>query len=148
MSPENAHKSSQLFNDQESLTVVQDIPHNYAFIFSQIIQLYKLYYPESNGLSSKADEVKLRFQALKKDNKISDCLFENFLSVMRQYPTMLPSKLIEEKNNVGYKRQLERLLNLKKILNLFIGDLAEEISDVVKMSDDYEKRMLFLKYFQ
>ena len=143
MSPDNFYNEEYL-NKQ---VIVQDIRHNYAFIFSQIVQLFKFYHPDAKSLTTKAEDVKSRMYVLKKEEKISDYLYENFFVIMKQYPTMLPSELYKEKMAVGEEKQYERLDNLKQLLNLFIGDLSDDISDIVKEQAEYNKRDLIRKYF-
>ena len=84
--------------------------------------------------------------ALYKEGKISEYLYENFCSIMKQYPTMLPGNLAKERA-VDANKQFERLSKLKQLLNIYIGDLCEELSDVIKASVDYEKRSIIKKYF-
>ena len=143
MSPDNFYNEEYL-NKQ---VIVQDIRHNYAFIFSQVVQLFKFYHPEAKGLTTKADDVESRMHILKREGEISDYLYDNFFSVMKQYKTMLPGELAKEKEAVGADKQFERLSRLKQLLNIYIGELSEEISDVIKASEDYEKQAIIRKYF-
>ena len=143
MSPDNFYNEEYL-NKQ---VIVQDIRHNYAFIFSQVVQLFKFYHPEAKGLTTKADDVESRMHILKREGEISDYLYDNFFSVMKQYKTMLPGELAKEKAAVGEDKQYERLMKLKQLLNIYIGELSEEISDVIKASEDYEKQAIIRKYF-
>ena len=142
--------SPDIFYNEEYLNkqvIVQDIRHNYAFIFSQIVQLFKFYHPDAKGLTTKAEDVESRIHVLKKEEKITDYLYENFFVIMKQYPSMLPSELYKEKMAVGEDKQYERLNNLKQLLNIYIGDLSEEISNVVDELVDYDKRTVLRKYF-
>jgi len=91
--------------------------------------------------------VESRMHVLKKEEKISDYLYENFFSVMKQYKTMLPGELAKEKETVGVDKQYERLDKLNQLLNIYIGDLSEEIGDVVKESFEAEKSDLIRRYF-
>ena len=143
MSPDNFYNEEYL-NKQ---VIVQDVRHNYAFIFSQVVQLFKFYHPEAKGLTTKADDVESRMHILKREGEISDYLYDNFFSVMKQYKTMLPGELAKEKVAVGEDKQYERLTKLKQLLNIYIGELSEEISDVIKASEDYEKQAIIRKYF-
>lgn len=65
---------------------------------------------------------------------------------MKQYPTMLPGNLAKERA-VDKDKQFERLSKLKQLLNIYIGDLAEELGDVIKASNDYEEKTIIRKYF-
>ncbi len=58
MSPDNFYNEEYL-NRQ---VIVQDIRHNYAFIFSQIVQLYKFDCPKAKGLTSRAEDVSIRIK--------------------------------------------------------------------------------------
>lgn len=60
---------------------------------------------------------------------------------------MLPGNLAKEGTLVGADKQFERLSKLKQLLNIYIGDLAEELGDVIKASVEYEKKVLIREYF-
>lgn len=60
---------------------------------------------------------------------------------------MLPGNLAKERTLVGADKQFERLSKLKQLLNIYIGDLAEELGDVIKASVEYEKKVLIREYF-
>ena len=137
MSPDSFYDSEEYYALRKKEVIVQDIRHNYAFIFSQVVQLFKFYYPKEKGLTTKAEDVESRMHTLFKEEKISDYLYENFQSIMKQYPTMLPGNLAKERTLVGADKQFERLSKLKQLLNIYIGDLCEELSDVIKASVDY-----------
>ena len=146
MSPDNFYTSDEYFAQREKEVIVQDIRHNYAFIFSQVVQLYKFYYPKEKNLTTKAEDVESRVHKLYKEEKISDYLYESFRSIMKQYPTMLPATLAKERA-VDKDKQFERLTKLKQLLNIYIGDLAEELGDVIKASNDYEEKTIIREYF-
>ena len=146
MSPGNFYVPDEYFAQREKEVIVQDIRHNYAFIFSQVVQLYKFYYPKEKNLTTKAEDVESRVHKLYKEGKLSEYLYENFCSIMKQYPTMLPGNLAKEKA-VDKDKQFERLSKLKQLLNIYIGDLAEELGDVIKASNDYEEKTIIRKYF-
>ena len=146
MSPDNFYASDEYYAQREKEVIVQDIRHNYAFIFSQVVQLYKFYYPKEKNLTTKAEDVENRMHALYKEGKLSEYLYENFCSIMKQYPTMLPGNLAKERA-VDKDKQFERLSKLKQLLNIYIGDLAEELGDVIKTSNDYETRQIIKEYF-
>ena len=146
MSPDNFYVSDEYFAQREKEAIVQDIRHNYAFIFSQVVQLYKFYYPKEKNLTTKAEDVESRVHKLYKEGKLSEYLYENFCSIMKQYPTMLPGNLAKERAE-DKDKQLERLTKLKQLLNIYIGDLSEELCDVIKASNDYETRQIIKKYF-
>ena len=59
---------------------------------------------------------------------------------------MLPGNLAKERM-VDKNKQFERLNKLKQLLNIYIGDLAEELGDVIKTSVEYEKKVLIREYF-
>ena len=147
MSPDSFYDSEEYYALREKEVIVQDIRHNYAFIFSQVVQLFKFYHPKEKGLTTKAEDVESRAKTLYKEGKFSDYLYENFQSIMKQYPSMLPGNLAKERA-VDKDKQFERLNKLKQLLNIYIGDLSEELSDVIKASDDYETRQIIKEYFQ
>lgn len=60
---------------------------------------------------------------------------------------MLVSNLVNEKEQVGADKQYERLKKLKGLLKLYIGDLPEEINDLIEEEFDAEKRNIIRKYF-
>lgn len=133
----------------EQETIVQDIRHNYGFIFSQVTQLFSYYYPDYNKkLSKKAEDIESRIQMLYFDKVISEYLYLNFFTVYMQYKTLLPDYLLKEKEKDGKEKQFERLLKLKEALNIFIGELSEEISDVVNKQIEYDKNQLLKDYYK
>ena len=146
MSPDSFYDSEEYYALREKEVIVQDIRHNYAFIFSQVVQLYKFYHPKEKGLTTKAEDVESRVNILYKEEKFSEYLYENFCSIMKQYPTMLPGNLAKERE-VNPDKQFERLSKLKQLLNIYIGDLAEELGDVIKASNEYEEKTIIRKYF-
>lgn len=146
MSPEN-----NFYNEEnlEKQSIAQDICHNYGFIFSQITQLFEFYYPEQNKkLSKRAEDIETRIQILKKDEKINEYWYSNFFVAYAQYPSLLPGNLKKEKDIAGEEKQFERLKKLKDLLILYIGDLADEISDVVNEAIEYDKKTLIRDYFR
>lgn len=134
-------------DEQSRQYLISEIRGLYAFIFNEIVQLYKFYYPNEKGLSTKADDVGRLIRTLYERHDIDEYLVDNFDSVMRQYPTMLAGELAKEKDVVGILKQNERLSNLKQLLQLYVADLSEEIGDVIKARDDYDKKELIRKYF-
>ena len=142
----------EFFNNEDSLeqqTIVQDIRHNYGFVFSQITQLFSLYYPEQNKkLSKKAEDIETRIQILYKDKYISEYLYSNFFTLYEQYSTLLPNYLIKEKETAGKKNQFERLKKLKNLLMIYIGELSEEISDVIDKQMEYDKKQFFKEIYK
>lgn len=60
---------------------------------------------------------------------------------------MLPGNLTKERM-VDKDKQFERLSKLKQLLNICIGDLYEELSNVIKASNDYETKQIIKEYFQ
>lgn len=146
MSPDSFYDSEEYYALREKEVIVQDIRHNYAFIFSQVVQLFKFYHPKEKGLTTKAEDVESRAKTLYEEGKLSDYLYENFQSIMKQYPSMLPGNLAKERA-VDKDKQFERLSKLKQLLNIYIGDLAEELGDVIKASVEYEKKVLIREYF-
>lgn len=147
MSPDSFCDSEEYYALREKEVLVQDIRHNYAFIFSQMVQLFKFYHPKEKGLTTKAEDVESRAKTLYEEEKLSDYLYENFQSIMKQYPSMLPGNLAKERA-MDKDKQFERLSRLKQLLNIYIGDLCEELSDVIKASNDYETRQMIKEYFQ
>ena len=146
MSPDSFYDSEEYYALREKEVIVQDIRHNYAFIFSQVVQLYKFYHPKEKGLTTKAEDVESRVNILYKEEKFSEYLYENFCSIMKQYPTMLPGNLAKERE-VNPDKQFERLSKLKQLLNIYIGDLAEELGDAIKASNEYEEKTIIRKHF-
>ena len=142
----------EYFNNEDSLeqqTIVQDIRHNYGFVFSQITQLFSFYYPEQNKkLSKKAEDIETRIQILYKDKYISEYLYSNFFTLYEQYSTLLPNYLIKEKETAGKKNQFERLKKLKNLLMIYIGELSEEISDVIDKQMEYDKKQFFKEIYK
>ena len=133
----------------EKLTIVQDIRHNYGFIFSQITQLFAIYYPDYNKeLSKRAEDIEARIQILYKDKSISEYLYLNFFSVYKQYQTLLPGNLAKERKEIGEDKQFGRLKKLKDLLLLYISDLSDEISDVIDRQIEHDKKVAIRGYFK
>ena len=146
MSPSTYFYSEE---DLERLTIVQDIRHSYGFIFSQIEQIFQFYYPDYNKkLSKKAEDIETRIQILYKDKSISEYLYLNFFAVYTQYPTLLPGNLAKERSKDGEEKQYERLSKLKQLLNLYIGDLSDELSEIIKSKMDAADKELIREYFK
>ena len=145
MSPNTNSYKSQTFEQQ---IVVSEIRSNYAFIFGQIIQLYKIHYPYEKGLSTRAEEVTKRVEKLYSDKRIEEYIYENYLSIMKQYPTMLAGELAKERLSAGVDKQLERLNNLKQLLDLFIGDLSMELGDLIDQFIKEDKKEFLRQYFK
>ena len=138
------------YNDEDLArqVIVQDIRHNYGFIFSQITQLFQFYDPDYNKkLSKRAEDIEARIQILHMEEHISEYLYVNFFSVYKQYETMLPGNLAKERKAIGADKQNERLKNLKDLLTIYIGDLSDEISDVIKQQIESDKRSFIKQYF-
>ena len=49
MSPDIFYDSEEYYTLLEKKALVRDIRHNYAFIFSQVVQLFKFYYQKKRG---------------------------------------------------------------------------------------------------
>ena len=145
MSPDTYFYSEE---DLERQVIVQDIRHNYGFIFSQIERIFDFYYPDYNKkLSRRAEDIETRVQILRKDEYLSDYLYLNYFAVMKHYPSMLVGNLVKEREKDGENKQFERLKNLKTLLEIYIGDLCEELSDIIKNKIDYDEREIIKQYF-
>ena len=135
--------------DLERQVIVQDIRHNYGFIFSQIERIFDFYYPDYNKkLSKRAEDIETRVQILRKDEHLTDYLYLNYFSVMEHYPSLLVGNLIKEREEVGEDKQYERLKKLKVLLEIYISDLCEELSDIIKNKFDYDEREIIKQYFR
>ncbi len=135
------------FELKERETIVIDIRSSYSFIFNQIVQIYKIHH-QYEKLSSKAEEVVNAVEKLHNEGNFNDYLYENFQSCYVQYPTMLVSNLVEEKEKVGSEKQFERLNKLKGLLKIYIGELSEEINDLVDQEYDSDMKEIVRKYFK
>ncbi len=144
MSPNEYNED--IFSLRERETTVTDIRSSYSFIFNQLVQIYKIYHQDEK-LSAKAEEVADAVETLHNEGKLTDYLYENFKSCYSQYPTMLVSNLLKEKEQVGADKQYERLKKLKGLLKLYIGDLSEELHELIEEQNDVEKRALIREYF-
>lgn len=144
MSPDNFYNEEYL----ERQVIVQDIRHDYGFIFTLVERIFCFYEPSYNKkLSRKAEDIETRIQILYKDKKISEYLYRNYFAVMKHYPTLLVGNLIKEKETIGEDKQFERLKNLKTLLNIYISDLSEELSDIIKERIDADNRKIVNEYF-
>lgn len=134
--------------DLERQVIVQDIRHNYGFIFSQIERIFDFYYPDYNKkFSKRAEDIETRVQILRKDGHFSEYLYLNYFSIMKHYPSMLVGNLVKEREKDGEDKQYERLKNLKALLEIYIGDLCEELSDIIKEKMDADTREIIRNYF-
>lgn len=144
MSPDNFYNEEYL----ERQVIVQDIRHDYGFIFTLVERIFSFYEPSYNKkLSKKAEDIETRIQILYKDKEISEYLYRNYFAIIKHYSSLLPGELAKEKAKVGEEKQFERLKNLKTLLEIYIGDLSDELSDIIKASIDYERKRLVDEYF-
>lgn len=79
--------------------------------------------------------------------QLSEYLYKNLLSAYKQYPTMLIGNLKDEEKKIGREKQFERLKKLKYFLTILIGDLSEELHELVEEQNDAEKRAIIREYF-
>ncbi len=145
MSPYDIYDDA-FWREREKETIVTDVRHNFAFVFQQVVMIHKFYYPDSQ-LSTKAEEVMEAVLKMYKEGKLSDYLYENLVSAYKQYPTMLIGNLKEEDKQVGREKQFERLKKLKEFLTILIGDLSEELHDLIEAQNDAEKQAIIRNYF-
>lgn len=82
-----------------------------------------------------------------KDKEISEYLYRNYFAIIKHYSSLLPGELAKEKAIVGEENQFGCLKNLKTLLEIYIGDLSDELSDIIKSSVDYERRRFVDEYF-
>lgn len=123
-----------------------DVRHNFAFVFQQVVMINKFYYTDSN-LSTKVDEVMESSKKMFEKEQLSEYLYKNLLSAYKQYPTMLIGNLKDEEKKIGREKQFERLKKLKYFLTILIGDLSEELHELVEEQNDAEKRAIIREYF-
>lgn len=102
--------------------------------------------PDSN-LSTKAEEVMEAAKKMFEKEQLSEYLYENLLSAYKQYPTMLIGNLKDEEKKIGREKQFERLKKLKEFLTILIGDLSEELHDLIESQNDAEKQSIIREYF-
>lgn len=145
MSPYD-YNDDALWSEREKETIVTDVRHNFAFVFQQVVMINKFYYTDSN-LSTKVDEVMESSKKMFEKEQLSEYLYKNLLSAYKQYPTMLIGNLKDEEKKIGREKQFERLKKLKDFLTILIGDLSEELHELVEEQNDAEKRAIIREYF-
>ena len=145
MSPYD-YNDDAFWREREKETIVTDVRHNFAFVFNQVVMIHKFYYLNSK-LSTKSEEVMEAVEKMYKEGKLSDYLYENLISAYKQYPTMLIGNLKDEEKKIGREKQFERLKKLKEFLTILIGDLSEELHDLIEAQNDAEKQAIIRNYF-
>ena len=60
---------------------------------------------------------------------------------------MLIGNLKEEEKKIGKEKQFERLNKLKEFLTILIGDLSEELHELIEEQNDAEKQSIIREYF-
>ena len=145
MSPNETYNEA-FWREKEDEVIVTDIRHSFAFVFQQVVMIHKFYYTDSK-LSTKAEEVMEAAKKMFEKEQISEYLYENLLSAYKQYPTMLIGNLKDEEKKIGREKQFERLKNLREFLTILIGDLSEELHELIEEQSDTEKRAYIREYF-
>ena len=145
MSPYDIYDDA-FWREREKETIVTDVRHNFAFVFQQVVMIHKFYYRDSK-LSTKAEEVMEAAKQMFEKEQLSEYLFENLLSAYKQYPSMLIGNLKDEEKRIGREKQFERLSKLKEFLTILIGDLSEELHELIEEQNDAEKRAFIREYF-
>ena len=146
MSPYD-YNDDAFWREREKETIVTDVRHNFAFVFQQVVIIHKFYYTDSN-LSTKAEEVMEAAKKMLEKEQLTEYLYENLLSAYKQYPSMLIGNLKDEEKKIGREKQFERLKKLKEFLTILIGDLSEELHDLIESQNDASKRAFIREYFQ
>lgn len=129
--------------------LIEENRYLYGFMFSLVVGLFNFYNPDYNKeLSKKAEDIEKRINIMIMHKNISDKLYRDFFTVYLQYPTLIITKLVHEKNTVGLDKLIERLKNLKQLLLLYIKDLSDEISKIIISQIDEEKKEAVKEYFK
>ena len=102
----------------------------YSFLFGCIAELFRFHYGEKP--STKFEDIKAVVETMKKDEKISEYLSSNLESLFNHYPELMPGKFQEQ-------AFLDRL---NASLDLIIGDLCAEISELSAMAEEHERDSL------
>lgn len=102
----------------------------YSFLFGCIAELYRFHYGRKP--SSKFEDIKAAVEEMKRDEKISDYLSTNLDSLFGHYPELMPGKFQEQ----------SFLDRLDAGLDLIIGDLCAEISELSAMAEKNERESL------
>ena len=126
------------WHEREEEIIVADVRHNFAFVFQQVVMIHKFYYHDFN-LSSRAEEVIKAVKKMFEKEQLSEYLYENLLSAYEQYPTMLIGNLKEEEKMIGREKQFERIKKLREFLTILIGDLSQELHELIEGRRDTPK---------
>ncbi len=127
MSSEDFYNSEERLAQLEKATIVQDLRHSYAFIFSQITQLWVLNFAKEKKLSSKSEDALVGAKTLHDQREISDYIFENIEAAGRQYVTLFPLELanllnvnlMRNINSQGFWISEDTNQNLREPRNMF-----------------------------
>lgn len=121
---------------------VGEVRSKYAFLFSSIAELYRLYY--GTKPSTKFEDVKKAANHLIRDSHLSEYLKVNLESVFDLYSSLLPSVVV---NNFKKDEQNEheRLNKLGALVDILIGDVCGEINEKVQQSLKYDRDSLLNK---
>lgn len=116
----------------------------YAFIFNTVVEIYKFYHIKAK-VSSQFEKVKELTETLYKEERLSDYLYESLKVLFKLYPTLIPVELAKMyKNDV--KNTLKKLEEIDELLLIAIGDLSQELSDIIKEDKDAYLRSMYDRY--
>ena len=115
----------------------------YAYLFSTLVEIYKLYHQEEKPATRFETVVELT-QKLYEEEVIDDYIYESLQVIYKEYPTLLPGEVQKgyEKNREKEIQHLNKLYELllttqKDLSQLFHDILAEDCN---KFRDEWLKR--------
>lgn len=113
----------------------------YAFIFNTVVEIYKFYHIKAK-VSCKFDKVQEITETLHKEEKLSDYLYESLKVLFKLYPTLIPAELAKMYKK-DTKNAVKKLEEIDELLLIAIGDLSQELSDIIKEDKDAYLRSVY-----
>ena len=102
----------------------------YAYLFSTLVEIYKLYHQEEKPATRFETVVELT-QKLYEEEVIDDYIYESLQVVYKEYPTLLPG-VVKEGYDKDREKELEHLNRLYGLLSITQRDLSLRLHDIIQ----------------
>ena len=100
----------------------------YAYLFSTLVEIYKLYHQEEKPASRFETVVELT-QKLYEEEIFDDYIFESLTAVYKLYPTLLPG-VVQKGYEDNREKEIEHLNKLYELLSMIQSDLSQLYHDI------------------
>ena len=100
----------------------------YAYLFSTLVEIYKLYHQEEKPASIFETVVELT-QKLYEEEIFDDYIFESLTAVYKLYPTLLPG-VVQKGYEDNREKEIEHLNKLYELLSMIQSDLSQLYHDI------------------